>query len=211
MKRHFIIILLSLFSIYSWGQSKYDLKGEIGILEWTGKLDKNVAILNEDGTEWMKFNFIDESNLFKQEWTQENDSLSKINHRFDPLLFDLWYLRLYLRVFEIKDSQYKVEVDKDVYKYISVNNNWQLRNWGQHIAKHVAIIGFESNLTPIYEAPNETSKVISKSGAINPQIFPIDSKGEWLKIQYTIGESEMTGWVKWKSGNKILIELYYET
>ncbi len=210
MKRHLIFLLLSIISSCTWGQYKPDLKGEIGILVWTGNLDKNISILNKDGSVWMNFNFIKERNLVLGEWTEEKQALSQIKHHIKPLEFSLESMRLHLRVLEIENDYYKVELTDEVYKYISIDDNWKLREWGQHIVENVAIIGFESDLIPIYSEPNETSKILNESGRINPQIFPIDLKNDWLKIKYTCGETEYEGWIKWRNGNKISVELYYD-
>ena len=210
MKRYLILILLSIITNYTRGQFKYELKGEVGILEWTGQLDKNVSILNEDGSVWMNFNINKESELIRGEWTEEKQAETEIKHQINPLVFTLENLRLHFRVLEIKSDHYKVEITDEVFKYIKINENWIFRKWGQYISETVAVIGFESEMTAIYSEPNENSKLLNETESINPQIFPIDSESDWLQIKYTCGKAEYKGWIKWRDENQMLIELFYD-
>jgi hypothetical protein len=111
----------------------------------------------------------------------------------------------------IEGEKNKVIVNKEtgLEKYIKKENYWVLRNWQDHLIHSVASIDFDKEKNAVRLKPTEETAILKMSMNIDPVIEPIEIKDDWLKIRYWENEREMTGWIRWKIDNQIIVTLFY--
>jgi hypothetical protein len=210
-----IMILVSLIiSVHAYGQNGPLIGNEVGILE--AKIEtykENILIYNQDASIWMQFDFNFENKLDnKNSYTLEDiKKLYKWNSEFIPYAFHIDYSLLMFICTGIEGDKYKVIVNKEtgLEKYIKKESFWILRNWQDHLIHSVASISFDKKTNPVRVKPIENSTIIKLDGEIDPVIDPVEIKGDWLKIKYWENGNEKNGWIKWKTGNQIIVTPFY--
>lgn len=212
--KHILIILTLIFSTGLYGQERPLIGEELGVLE--AKIEtfkENIVIYNQDGSIWMQFDF-DYENKLENKNRYTLDDIKKLynwNNDFNPYKFRIDYSLLMFICTGVEGDKYKVIVNKStgLEKYIKKENIWILRNWQDHVLHSVVSIDFDKNMNPLKNKPTIDSDTIELGENIDPVIEPIEIKEDWLKIKYWDNDIEKTGWIVWKSDNKIIVTLYY--
>jgi len=83
------------------------------------------------------------------------------------------------------------------------NENWNFINWNNFLKQSTGVNNLNWQDNPVFNNPDRKSKKVKID--INSDFVVIDFKNEWIKIQ---NEQKQNGWIKWKSGNDLLIEVY---
>jgi hypothetical protein len=68
---------------------------------------------------------------------------------------------------------------------------------------------FDRSKNPLRTEPSDNSRIVLNENLDKYKIWRVEKielKGEWLKVK-TLDKEE--GWIRWKSGNKIIIKLYF--
>ena len=211
--KHILIILILTISTGLYGQDRPLMGKELGVLE--AKIEtmkENIVIYNQDGSVWMKFDFNFENELDSKNYTFEDvKKLYTWNDDFNPYAFHIDYFTLMFICTGVEGDKYKVIVNNEsgLEKYIDKEKFWLLRNWQDHILHSVASIDFDKQENIVRSNPTEESAVIKMSEDIDVIVEPLEIKCDWLKIKYWEHEIEMTGWIRWKIGNQIIVSLFY--
>ena len=189
---------------------------------------KNLSILNEDGTLYLKI-IRDKNGEIKSVYSndKENGSILKsIKHHYPfyyakhkkygvPLpnisirAFYPDYDIIVLDAFKYK-SGYKVFVN-GFWKYVKLSPNVSYKTWVNHLIKDIYVVADIKN--PVYEKNNLKSRIITSENIYSYKVVRVE--GEWIEVE-CLKECEgcpqnriQRGWMKWKQGNNILIDLYY--
>jgi len=212
--KQILIILTLIISTGLYGKERPLIGNELGVLE--AKIEtykENIVIYNQDGSVWMQFDF-DYENKLENKNRYTFDDVKKLynwNNDFNPYAFHIDYSLLMFICTEIEGDRYKVIVNKEtgLEKYINKENFWILRNWQDHIVHSVASIDFDKEKNAVRLKPTEETAILKMSVDIDPVIEPIEINGDWLKIRYWENDREMTGWIRWKIDNQIIVTLFY--
>lgn len=76
--------------------------------------------------------------------------------------------------------------------------------WEQHLIKSVAAVGFNPKDNPIKAEPDENSKELHYYH--DTFYHPLRLEGDWVFLKKY---DEEYGWIKWRDGDMLLIELFY--
>jgi len=91
--------------------------------------------------------------------------------------------------------------------------NLKFETWEKHILKTFAI-EFNKNENPLRRTPNGIIKNVDFSKI--ERFSAVEFKGEWLKVNWDTESNPDNdpkkadfGWIKWKEGEKLLIDWFY--
>ncbi len=177
--------------------------GMIVLSEGYGKNDF-LRFYNSDGSLWYQFTFF---------FNDKDGAFPYANDDFAPFSFHPDNFLLALKCIGEHDAVYEVIVNEEtgLKKFIKKSDPaFALESLEEHIVKAFAVsIDDESN--PIRNTPSRTGKLIN--GTKEATLHPIQIEGDWLKVRWdSPTESQSTinyGWVKWRSDNVIIIEIFY--
>lgn len=178
-------------------------KGLIVLSDQYSKKDF-VRLYNEDGSLWYEFTYFYNDSRGKFEYENEN---------FKPFAFHQDYFVLALKCVGEDKNRYEVIVNEEsgLKKFVRKNDpNLKFQTWEDYILKTFAI-DFNRKENPLREEPDGKVKVVDLPKEAT--FYPVEIKGEWLKVRWDDSKKEGgnidSGWVKWKENQKILIELFY--
>jgi hypothetical protein len=140
-----------------------------------------------------------------------NVSLNKIKtlNAFLPFAYHNDYNLLVFRCVERTKEFYKIIVNEKSNKTMLLsdkNKNFKFQSWSEHILD-ACCIGFEYKSNPIRESKFEKANIIDEvKDAI---FFPIKIEGDWLQVKWGEEKDWKYGWILWKTGNCVLIEIFY--
>jgi hypothetical protein len=193
-------------------QQEFDTIGNtIGLIvlneQGYGKEDF-IHFYNEDGSLWYKFTYYYDESDGKFEYANDN---------FRPFAFHPDYFLLALKCVSKANGRDEVIVNEEtgLRKYVKANDPvLKLVTWEEHVMNVFAVAFNREDNSPL-EAPSGQMKKVALSNA-EPFFQPIEIKGEWLKVKWkTTNEMERkepkydSGWIRWKEGESLLVELFY--
>ena len=130
---------------------------------------------------------------------------------------------------QVTDKCYKIIVDYNTIKYLPKSKKYQFVNWTNYIMESYGIRRNGSTTVsklPLRVSSSDNSDTLSIPA--NYEMFcPVEVKDDWVKVKFDCfynddtnkheGEpcqtyiseckNPVTGWIKWKDGNKILIDI----
>jgi hypothetical protein len=167
-----------------------------------------VHFYNEDGSLWYKFTFYYDDSDGKFEYA---------NGDFRPFAFHKDYFVLALKCVGKENGRYEVIVNETtgLRKYVKADDPvLRLETWEEHIL-NVFAVTFNQVDNPLLDAPSGQVKKVVLSNA-EPFFHPIEIKGKWLKVKWKTSEETKrkepnhdSGWIRWKEGESLLVELFY--
>ncbi len=190
---------------------------------------KSLSVLNEDGGWYLKITK-DKNGEVKVVYSDNKESSSVLEStKRDYPFYDVKYKKygvplpkISIRAFypdynvivfdAFKDKRgYKVFVNGS-WKYIRLGKDLIYKTWNEHLINDVYIVSESKN--PLYEKNNLKSKVLADKNTYSYKVVKVER--EWLEVE-CLKECEgcphdkkkLKGWVKWREGSKILIDLYY--
>jgi hypothetical protein len=120
---------------------------------------------------------------------------------------------------------FKIIVDSSEVKYVPDTKDYQFKNWNDYILESFGISRkTEPIIQPVRKMPNVDSPNITIPDGLE-MFCPMEVQGDWIKVVYDCfyqsdehtGEpchdfineckTPITGWIKWKERQKILIEI----
>lgn len=123
----------------------------------------------------------------------------------------------YLLVFSVSkvDSKY-YEISGPGKKakkfYIPISDlRFKFNSWENHI-KHAFAIEFDIDKNPIRKLPSNVGKIIKlpPSAKEGYNYRAIEFRGEWMRIKWDDDNKHpVSGWIKWREKDNMLIELFY--
>jgi hypothetical protein len=204
MRSAFSKVLVILLVATSFGCSNQTPKveGTIGFVKLSGSA---VDLYNEDGSEWYEFKLVHDPAI-------NADRVELPNPEFVPYAFRPDYTPLHLRVVSKSALSYEVIANEKtgLRKFVKMWSSVQFQSWEQHILQTFSVVSLDSG-NMLRESPAESAQV-----AVMPNdtlLHPVEISGEWLKVNWETRNANSTergeGWIKWKEGNRLLIEWFY--
>lgn len=172
-----------------------NIENTLGVLVFQSIKKPGFEIYNENGTLWKQLDIADFSSNSK-------DSILPFALSPDNFL-------LVFKCRNIVNDNYEIIVNEELglKKYIKKNDkNFIFETWEKHILAAFSV-EFNSQTNPIYSEPSIVSNIIAKDN--DEFYYPVQVKDDWLKIKWGENDNLNYGWIKWRSENKILIELFY--
>ncbi len=130
---------------------------------------------------------------------------------FNPWLFsdNSDYFRLAFECVDSTGTQYKVKInDEEVVSISKDNTDFKKQEITDFVIDWTSLgFDFDRSANPLRESPN--GKIIIHADQKEYKIWTGESlevKGDWIKVKTLKNE---VGWVKWRSGNKVLIRMYF--
>ena len=158
----------------------------------TGK--ETLKLYSSDGKLWKSVSL--EGPLLK--------NMSSIN----PYAKNEDYYLLAFDCLENKGGFYKVIINEDTKatKYIKANDKaFALVSWQNYILKMFAV-GVQPKTNPLKSKPSSDSKNLEYN---KDEIYmPVKFQNDWLQVKWGDEKKLSYGWVQWKKGNLLILELF---
>jgi len=222
--KHLLFIILVGFSQLVIAQSKLFTPGVVIANNGFQKIN----ILNDDGSLYLKLYKTNEGEI-KLNYLQleRNNSILNSIKAYYPFYYEQYKKykaplpQLSIRAFypdynivvfdsKISNGQYKVFINGK-WKTIKLEKSVSYQTWEAYL-KNIYIKA--DNEHPLYQSNSEHSKVLSKDSNFSYKVIAVN--GEWIKVKCSnecegcVGNKAITGWIRWKNQNMILLNLYYE-
>lgn len=165
-----------------------------------------IHIYNDDGSLWHKFTFY---------YDDSDGEFEYDNVNFRPFAFHPDYFLLALKCVRKEAGRYQVIVNEEtrLKKYVKTNDPFlRFETWENHILKAFSV-GFNRKENPVLNVPQgRVKKVVMKDSPFHP----VGVRGEWLRVKWGVMDGtdgkrakHNSGWIRWKKGDRLLIELFY--
>jgi hypothetical protein len=173
-----------------------------------------IHIYDEFGNIWNTINYYSDS----------KESMSKPVNEFHPYSFRASDFELKMRCTRKSNDWYEVIVQDEsspkVKKYIKANDPlFKFQTWEKYILNFSWVV-FDQEKNPIFQSPNGKKKDVLLSKEM--RFAPIGMKGDWIKIRLDKNsdnntkikqpqktDENISGWIKWRNGDEILVYEYY--
>jgi len=169
-----------------------------GVVSLKENAKGTIKIYNSNGTVW---DAIDLS----------NDSVEVKGIK--PYSIKLEDQHLIFRCIGQTQNFYTVIADEEsgLLKYIEKSDSsFLFESWEKHILTAFSV-DFNEKANPIKEMPDSTSKNLTYHKDMT--YIPVETRDNWLKVKwgniYDDNPKYQLGWIRWRSENKLLIELFY--
>lgn len=175
---------------------------------------ETVELLNEDNTVYAQWNYDNES--FEIEGNKSglfsvNDNQLKEDYNFAPRAFFTEYHIIHFEVMS-KDGAFcevLINPDKGITKRINLKfSQFNYYSWEEYLRR--LYLNYDPKTNPLKKSPNEQSEIAYK---YNDYFFRVmEFKGDWIKVQCNsdckmCDKGELTGWIRWKEGKRLLISI----
>lgn len=185
----------------------------IGVIILNDKRQGNskeiVRLFNKDGSLWYSFSFYDDSDI----------KFDGSNTDFNPFAFHQDNFLLVFKCVGVVGEWYQVIVNENsgLRKFVKKDDPlFTFQKWEDHIINLFAV-GVDGSTNPVLSRPENGERVQVPKGV---NFYPDRIDGVWLRIRWDESESEEAnntnrkqgmryGWIRWKDGNNIIIELFY--
>jgi hypothetical protein len=135
---------------------------------------------------------------------------------FKPEAYWPDYMPLTLRCKSKVKDWMEVVINNETSEAVWIKNNQRVKylTWMEYLGNMFAIERIDTSSNPIYSKPDTTSGKMAYAGK---DFFAVKTIiGDWMEIyspDYTDSSSSISikissGWIRWKSGNKLLINYY---
>ena len=175
------------------------IASSIGVLvaQHYGEQD-TVRFFNEDGSIWYKFTFYYDDSDGKWDYPNAN---------FDPRAFHPDNFLLALDVIEVRGERYSVvvNVETGLRKWMKKAPFLRLLTWDQYILTAFSV-AFNPVDNPVRVSPQPSAEVIRFVD--DTDYRPEAVQGDWLKVKWGQEGAENHGWIRWKSGSRLLVTMY---
>lgn len=103
-----------------------------------------------------------------------------------------------------KSLFFKLENDTSVY-YVRRSDSVAYKTWEEYILGSFSVSPLVK-LNSIHLKPNNNSEVIEYDN--DEFYYPVSIDGDWLEVEWGEESELKKGWIKWKEGEKLLIEIF---
>jgi hypothetical protein len=200
----------------------FQSKGVLRLNSTDINLKKDLRILNDDNTIYATFNLslnkiIINSKQFSLEEFANDESL-RYKYSFFPKEFFPQQSVIQFEYINLKSGVAEIFIDKakNIKKRIRISGDmFKAESWKEHLLG--SMIDFNVKNNPIRFTKSNSSKSIGYENSEQDYVFVINEiSGDWIKIEcaeicdYPCSSGKKyDGWIKWKSGDKLLIRLLY--
>ena len=185
-----------------------DIGNTVGLIVLNKNYGKEdfVHFYNGDGSLWYRFTFY---------YDESDGKFEYANDDFSPFAFHADYFVLALKCVRKENGRYEVIVNEEtgLRKYVKADDPvLKLETWEEHIL-NVFAVTFNQEENPLLATPQGQAKKVAVPDAF---FHPVEVKGEWLKVKWDTAEGTErkeprygSGWIRWKRGESLLVELFY--
>lgn len=131
--------------------------------------------------------------------------------RLHPWAYKTDYGNLVFRVLAQYKNYYQVISDEEKTRIAFLKKDdpaMIFQTWDQHILQTFTV-EFDEQSNPIRKQPDSNAAVIKVNMDIENNFHPVTIQNEWMQVEWGDGSVENKGWIRWKEGNKRIIEFYY--
>lgn len=131
--------------------------------------------------------------------------------RIAPWAIKTDYGLLVFRVIAQDNEFYKVIADEEKKRISFIKKNdplMEFQEWDQHILKTFSI-EFDEKKNPVKEKPEENAAAVKFEANEDRLFHPVSISGDWLQLSTEEKSGEKKGWIRWKRGNRVLVEWFY--
>lgn len=172
------------------------IKETVGFVVMNASTKKDASIYNKNGSIWKQISFND-------------GSIHPADKEFSPYAFHKDYFLLVFRCKRKTGNSYEVVVNEQTKqtKFVKISDgSYKFQTWEQHLVS-ICCVGFDIKTNRIKSEPNLAGKDLLYDQ--NEIYVPKSVKGNWLQVTWGGTKSPKTGWIQWRSKDKIIIELFY--
>lgn len=109
-----------------------------------------------------------------------------------------------LKVIGERDRYYVTTIQDQTVMFEQTDTSLTFQTWEEHIVHSVSGIGFNPKNNPIRQEASEMATLVPY---IHDSFYhPVRIKGEWLLLRKFDKEY---GWIKWRRGDHLLIDILY--
>lgn len=176
--------------VYDMGNSEGVIIANIG-----DEVDRPLLIYDKGHKLWLKTSFEGEY----------SENLMKLA----PFAKDV---ETYLLVFKCMgkvDGYYGIIVNEEAgeIRYVSsTDRSFRFQGWADHILTCFSV-GFYHIDNPIRTEPLDGAETIAYSK--DEFYHPVKVEGNWLKVKWGYDEAWSYGWIRWRDGDSLILELFY--
>jgi len=188
------------------GKQLFTSSNSLGLIVLSKGGKDFIHIYNEDGSLWHKFTFYYDDSDGKFEYANEN---------FRPFAFHPDNFLLALKCVRKEAGRCEMIVNEEtrLKKYVKADDpSLKFETWEEHVL-NVFAVGFNRKVNPMLEAPQGRVKKVT---SLDVPFHPVEVRGEWLKVKWDAangtekkGAKRNSGWIRWKKGARLLVELFY--
>jgi hypothetical protein len=192
----------------------------LGVLVYQGIMDREssipdtVKLYNKDSSVYALFSLSKNFLSINGETIELFDIGEKKlvrQYDFQPRVFEPEYEIIHFEVVDQSEKFYEVIINRSSdTKYIEKRSKlFDYLSWNEYLL--TSYINFPKNIQKLKSQPSNDSKEIELDKDL---IFrPVEVQGDWIKVVCDNGcgecKEKVSGWVKWKKGNILLIELRF--
>jgi len=132
---------------------------------------------------------------------------------FNPWLFGCNpdYFSLAFECVDSTGTDYRVKINEREFALISKQNKDFKKQKITDFVKDWTTLGcdFDRHANPLRETPKSDGKIINHPDQKEYKIWngeSLEIQGDWIKVKTLKNE---IGWIKWRTGNKVLIRMYF--
>ena len=223
MKKQFILIAIFIYTIqFSFAQQKMDT-GFIGCMYDNPVSTLGIGLIIAPDT--MPFEIYNDSLLAQKFATLNMDADDFNNMSLCSKFFKPDYGIMHFICLSNSQKAYKVLVNYSDVKYMP--NTYEFKTWEDYILQSDGVGLQEGYYQPLRKEPNSTGDTIELTPSEREVMCPQEIKGDLLKVQYDCNphqgadsleagchmyieqcKNPLTGWLKWKQENKLLIGIF---
>ena len=143
--------------------------------------------------------------------------------KFCPKFYKPDYGIMHFVCIGITNKAYKIIVNYSNVKYLPRKKQYEFRTWRDYIMNSNGIDKITDNASDadysiLYKGSSENSDTIKVPHQAS--CCPVEMKGDWVKVVYNcfidgpcdkyLGKCQnpLTGWIQWRKGNKLLINIF---
>lgn len=133
----------------------------------------------------------------------------------DSLAIRSYYPDYYVVIMDcygLSEDQYRVMIGGSE-KYIEHKAGITIyEDWATHIKKSFIVTQADN---PLRETPEIKGKIVGDYDYKHLSFYAIHVSGDWAQVVCDMDcegcphQKQITGWLKWRDGNRLLVELYY--
>lgn len=125
------------------------------------------------------------------------------NPSITPIFFKPDYGIFYLVCISEKNENYEIQIDEENTAILPKGKDLEFMSWDNFLLNTTGISNLDWVKNPLKKEPNDKSISLDINEGDDFKI--IDIYHEWIQIS---NEKQQIGWIKWKEGNKLLIDIF---
>ena len=145
----------------------------------------------------------------------ENDETEPAFNGSDSLAIRSYYPDYYVVIMDcygLSEGQYRVKIGGSE-KYMEHKDGITIyEDWATHLKSSFIVTKADN---PLRETPEIKGEIAGDYDYKHLSFYAIQVSGDWVQVVCDMdcegcpNQEQITGWLKWRDGNRLLVELYY--